>query len=161
VTSGWGQGVNSGARGTKLAGLLTRIDRLHAKYGQQLVLVGWSLGGLYAREAAKRRADKVEAVVTLGTPFSHGLRDNNAWKLYEALNDHDVDHPPVPVNPPEKPPVRTVAIWSKQDGIVAPASASGEAGQADEQVEVHCAHNELVSHPEALRAVFKGIEQPR
>jgi pimeloyl-ACP methyl ester carboxylesterase len=152
---GWGQGFNMGARRSKFDGLLRRIDRLAFETGEKLVLIGWSLGGLYAREAAKRRADKVGMVITLGTPFSRGLRDNNAWKLYEAVNDHDVDHPPVPVTPEQKPPVRTVAIWSAEEGIVAPASASGRPEESDEQIEVHCPHNELVSHPEAAKAVLR------
>jgi dienelactone hydrolase len=154
---GWGQGINSAARGRKLAGLLRRIDAVSADAGQRVVLAGWSLGGLYAREAAKRRPAKVALVITLGTPISHGLRDNNAWKLYEALNDHEVDDPPIRVEPDEKPPVRTVAIWSHEDGIVAPASASGRRSAADEHVEVHCRHNELVSHPEAIAAVLKAL----
>jgi len=156
-TWGWGQGVNIGARRAKFAGLLERIDRLADATGEKLVLVGWSLGGLYAREAAKRRPGKVARVITLGTPFSHGLRDNNAWKLYEAVNDHDVDHPPVRVTPEEKPPVPTIAIWSPADGIVAPASASGRAGESDRQIEIHCPHNELVSHPEAVGAVLEAL----
>jgi alpha/beta hydrolase fold len=156
-TWGWGQGFNMGARRQKFAALLRRIDHLADATGEKLVLVGWSLGGLYAREAAKRRPDKISMVVTLGTPFSHGLRDNNAWKLYEAINDHDVDHPPVRVTPELKPPVRTVAIWSPNDGIVAPASASGRLGEADDQIEVRCAHNELVSHPQAIAAVLRAL----
>ncbi len=144
-----------GARRRKFDGLLRRIDRLALETGEKLVLIGWSLGGLYAREAAKRRTDKVGMVITLGTPFSRGLRDNNAWKLYEAVNDHDVDHPPVSVTPEQKPPVRTVAIWSSEEGIVAPASASGRPGESDEQIEVHCPHNELVSHPEVATAVLR------
>jgi dienelactone hydrolase len=156
---GWGQGFNMGARRRKFAALLKRIDKLSDATGDRLVLIGWSLGGLYAREAAKHRPDKVSMVITLGTPFSHGQRDNNAWKLYEAINDHDVDHPPVPIAPEEKPPMHTVAIWSRQDGIVAPASAGGRRDEADDQVEVHCPHNELVSHPEALRAVLEVIDR--
>ena len=153
-TWGWGQGFNMGASPRKLEGLLQRIDRIFWATEEKVALVGWSLGGLYAREAAKRRPDKVATVVTLGTPISNGLRDNNAWTLYEGINDHDVDHPPVRVAPEEKPPMRTVAIWSTQDGIVAPASASGRPGTADEQIELHCPHNELVSHPEAVEAVL-------
>jgi pimeloyl-ACP methyl ester carboxylesterase len=158
-TWGWGQGINVGARWRKLAGLLDRIDRLAAGTGEKLVLIGWSLGGLYAREAAKRRSDKVRLVITLGTPFSHDLRDNNAWKLYETVNDHDVYHPPVRVTPREKPPMHTVAIWSREDGIVAPASASGRPGESDEQIELDCPHNELVSHPDALRVVAELLSR--
>jgi pimeloyl-ACP methyl ester carboxylesterase len=151
---GWRQGINAGARAGKFERLLRRIDIIHAETGRRLVLIGWSLGGLYARELAKRRPDKVQLVVTLGTPFGQGnLRRNNAWKLYEAVNDHDVDHPPVEVRPGEKPPVHTIACWSPRDGIVAPASAGGAEGEADERVELGCRHNELVSDPEALRTV--------
>ena len=157
-TWGWGQGINTGARRRKFERLLERIDRIAWATDQRIVLIGWSLGGLYAREAAKRRPSQVATVVTLGTPISHGLRDNNAWKLYEAVNDHDVDHPPVPIAPDMKPPVRTVAIWSTEDGIVAPASASGRPGSSDEQIQVRCPHNELVSHPEAVRTVVRVLE---
>jgi len=158
-TWGWGQGFNTGAKRRKFAGLLDRLDRVAWATGERVALVGWSLGGLYAREAAKRRADKISAVVTLGTPFSHGLRDNNAWKLYEAVNDHDVDHPPIRVAADQKPPVRTVAIWSRQDGIVAPASARGRPGEADEHIEVRCPHNELVSHPDVLKTVLAVLQR--
>jgi predicted esterase YcpF (UPF0227 family) len=146
-----------GARKRKLEGLVDRIDRLADATGEKLVLIGWSLGGLYAREAAKLRSESVNAVITPGTPFSHGLRDNNAWKLYEAVNDHDVDHPPVKIAPAQKPSMRTVAIWSSEDGIVAPASASGTPDETDERIEVKCPHNELVSHPEALKAVLGAL----
>ncbi|MCH8617454.1 alpha/beta hydrolase [Sphingomonas sp. SM33] len=156
-TWGWGQGFNVGARRRKFEGLINRIDHLAEATGERLVLIGWSLGGLYAREAAKRRPESLEAIITLGTPFSHGLRDNNAWKPYEAVNDHDVDHPPVQIAPEKKPSMRTVAIWSSEDGIVAPASASGTLKETDEQVEVTCPHNELVSHPESLKAVLGAL----
>jgi hypothetical protein len=154
---GWAQGLNVGARRGKFERLLRRIDIIAAENGGRVALVGWSLGGLYARELAKRRPDKVSIVVTLGTPFSQGLRANNAWKLYEAINDHDVDHPPVPIVPSVKPPVPTVAIWSPRDGIVAPASAAGEDGEADRRIELACRHNEMVSDPAALRAIVTAL----
>jgi hypothetical protein len=154
---GWAQGLNLGARRSKFERLLRRIDMVAAETRGQVALVGWSLGGLYARELAKRRAAAVSMVVTLGTPFSQSLRANNAWKLYEAINDHDVDHPPVPIAPDVKPPVPTVAMWSPRDGIVAPASAAGEDWEADRRVALSCRHNEMVSHPEALRAVVAAL----
>ena len=76
---GWAQGLNLGARRGKFDRLLRRIDIIAAETRGPVALVGWSLGGLYARELAKRRADSVSMVVTLGTPFSQSLRANNAW----------------------------------------------------------------------------------
>ncbi|HEX8223716.1 MAG TPA: alpha/beta fold hydrolase [Allosphingosinicella sp.] len=155
---GWGEGINLGARSGKFERLLARIDAVAAAArGGRLALVGCSLGGLYARELAKRRPEKVALVATLGTPFSGGLRRNNAWKLYEAVNDHDVDHPPVPIDPAAKPPVRTLAFWSRRDGIVAPASARGREGERDEAIELHCRHNEFVSDPEAVKALVRAL----
>jgi pimeloyl-ACP methyl ester carboxylesterase len=155
---GWGEGLNMGARAGKFERLLERIEALAAQAPDgKVALVGWSLGGLYARELAKRRPERVSMVATLGTPFSSGLRRNNAWKLYEAVNDHDVDHPPVRVDPAEKPPVRTVAIWSRRDGIVATASARGEEGERDEAIEVGCRHNELVSDRRAVKALVEAL----
>jgi pimeloyl-ACP methyl ester carboxylesterase len=103
-------------------------------------LVGWSLGGCYAREAAKLRPDLIDRVVTLGSPFSGDLRANNAWRLYELVSGHPVDRPPLQVDLETKPPVPTLAIWSRRDGVVAPACACGTEGQSDRQVELDCSH---------------------
>jgi pimeloyl-ACP methyl ester carboxylesterase len=154
----WGQGINRGADAAKFRRLLRRIDEIVAREGERLSLVGWSLGGLYARELARRRPGAIATVITLGTPFSHGQRANNAWKLYELINDHDVDHPPIDADPAQDPPVRTIACWSPRDGIVAPASARGEDGEVDERIELHCRHNAFVSDPEALRTIVKLLE---
>ena len=155
---GWANGLNLGARSDTLERLGRRLDTVIAEAGGPVALIGWSLGGLYARELAKRRAADVSMVITLGTPFSVDLRRNNAWKLYELINDHPVDDPPVPVAPRVKPPVRTVAIWSPRDGIVAPASARGASGEVDQSIEVACTHNEMVSDPQALGAILSALK---
>ena len=157
---GWANGVNLGFRPDLFDRLEARLDEVIEEAGGPVVLVGWSLGGLYARELAKRRPADVSMVVTRGTPFSRNLRDNNAWKLYETLNDHPVDDAPIEVDLEKKPPVPTVAIWSTGDGIVAPASASGRPAESDEQRRVSCKHNELVSNPEALKALVDVLDRP-
>jgi pimeloyl-ACP methyl ester carboxylesterase len=130
--------------------------------GRPVILVGWSLGGIFAREVAKLRPELVAKVVTLGTPFSGDPHANNAWRLYELVARHKVDSPPIAVNPAEKPPVPTLAIWSRRDGVVAPACARGGEGESDRQVEVDCSHMGFgVSariYPELIRAIaaFEG-----
>ncbi|HEX8223098.1 MAG TPA: alpha/beta hydrolase [Allosphingosinicella sp.] len=150
---GWDNGLNLGARRDLLDRLGRRLDEVVEDAGGPVALIGWSLGGLYARELAKRRPKDVALVITLGTPFSVDLRRNNAWKLYELINDHPVDDPPLPVEVDAKPPVRTIAVWSRRDGIVAPASAQGAEGEVDETIEVRCTHNEMVSDPEPLALI--------
>lgn len=159
VVEGWGQGMNTGARPAEIARLEARLHDLAARSGEPVVLIGWSLGGLYARVLAQRHPDACRLVMTLGSPFSGDRRANNAWRVYEALNDHKVDAPPFAEDPGEKPPVRTIALWSKRDGIVAPYSARGEAGQADRVIEIPFKHFEMASASGAVRAILQILRE--
>ena len=150
---GWGLGQNRGARADLLDRLGARIAELADRHRQPVGLIGWSLGGVFAREVAKARPDQVSLVVTLGSPFSGDLRANNAWRLYEWLNDHPVDRPPLEVDLPVKPPVTTVAVWSSRDGIVAPAAARGLPHEADFHREVPCRHLSYVRAAVGIRAI--------
>lgn len=159
VTEGWGQGMNTGARPAQIARLEQRLQDLAARTGQPVVLIGWSLGGLFARVLALRHPNACKLVVTLGSPFSGDRRANNAWRAYEALNDHKVDAAPFAEDPALKPPLRTIAVWSKRDGIVAPRSAEGEAWQSDRQVEVPFKHFEMASASGAVRMVLGLLKE--
>ena len=136
--TGWGLGLNTGVREDTLERLAAQVAAF-AK-GDRIVLVGWSLGGIYAREVAKIRPDLVEKVVTLGSPFSGDKRANNVWRLYELVAGHPVDAPPIETDTAVKPPVRTLAIWSRRDGIVAVSAARGEPGERDAEPELDCSH---------------------
>lgn len=140
AVQGWGLGLNLGARADLLDRLAARIAAFAASGGQPVTLVGWSLGGVFAREVAKLIPQDVRLVVTLGSPFSGDPRANNAWRLYELINDHPVHAPPVDVALADKPPVPTVALWSRLDGIVPPACANGLDGERDAAIEVNCRH---------------------
>lgn len=150
---GWELGQNKGARADLLDQLAERLAAVCERHGQPAILIGWSLGGIYAREVAKRSPHQARLVVTLGSPFSGSLRANNAWRLYEFLNDHPVDQPPLEIDIAAKPPVRTIAVWSPIDGIVSAASACGLPGQADRQVEVLVRHLSLTREPEGIRLI--------
>ena len=154
---GWGRGINFGVRPDLFERLEARLEKAARK--GPVTLIGWSLGGLYARELAKRQPDKVARVLTLGSPFSGSLRANNAWRLYEMVNRHAVDAPPVDVRVHEKPPVPTVAFWSRKDGIVAPASARGQAGECDKAVELDCTHMGFMSADCVMEAVLKELAE--
>ena len=153
--TGWGLGVNRGARPDILERIAEQVER-HGR-GRPLTLVGWSLGGVFAREVAKLRPDLVARVVTLGSPFSGDPRANNAWRLYELVARHPVDSPPIEVRPAEKPPVPTLALWSRGDGVVAPACARGGPGESDRQIEVDCSHMgfgvSARAYPQIVRAI--------
>ena len=134
---GWEMGFNWGARADTVDRLAQRLDEV-AKDGKVLV-VGWSLGGLFARELARACPDRVLAAVSLGSPFSGDPKQNNVWRLYERVAGHKVDEPPIP-RVTDKPPVPTLAIWSPNDGIVAIRAARGLAHESDKAVEIRCTH---------------------
>ncbi len=137
--TGWGLGLNRGVTEDVVDRISARVEQFGA--GRKVMLVGWSLGGLYARVVAQERPDLIEKVVTLGSPFSGDRRrNNNVWRLYELVAGHPVNAPPIDKDPAVRPPVPTLAIWSRRDGIVAPAGARGEPGERDAEVEIDSSH---------------------
>jgi len=152
----WQLGVNRGAHPDILRHLRQRLEIISG--GQPVLVVGWSLGGVYARELAREVPQLVRAVVTLGSPFSGDPHQNNVWKLYEWIAGHPVDAPPVP-HQPGKPPVPTLAIWSKGDGIIARRAARGLDGERDQAVELGCGHMAFGVSRRATRRVVHEIDR--
>ena len=153
--TGWGLGLNRGVRADTIERIAGRIESFGG--GAPVILIGWSLGGIYAREVAKSRPDLVSKVITLGTPFSGSRRGNNVWRLYEWSAGHPVDDPPIKVATGEKPPVPTLAIWSRRDGIVAPACARGLPGESDRQLEFDCGHMAFAVSSRAYPRIVAAI----
>lgn len=156
----WGQGFNLGASTDGFAKLEQRLMDLHRRAGEPIVLVGWSLGGVMAREIAKLHPGNVSKVITMGSPFSGSPRANNAWRAYQAIAGHRVDHPPIDAAPAVKPPVETVAIWSPRDGIVHPRCACGRPRERDRAIALRCSHMGFVRSAEAIHAVLGELDAP-
>ncbi|MHA7819513.1 MAG: esterase/lipase family protein [Erythrobacter sp.] len=158
-TKRWGQGINWGVAAERMEKLEERLLYVAERYEQSVVLVGWSLGGLYARELAKRHPICVHKVITMGSPFSGSPRANNVWRVYQAIAGHRVDEPPIEVDIAAKPPVETVALWSPLDGAIAPRSAAGLPGQRDRAVALRCTHNGFTYSPDSILAVLAELER--
>ncbi|MBO9518810.1 MAG: alpha/beta fold hydrolase [Porphyrobacter sp.] len=156
----WGLGFNFGPTEENFALLEKRLEQIHQRYGQEVVLVGWSLGGVFAREMAKRNPDLVAKVITMGSPFSGTPYANNAWRIYNLVTGHSVAQPPIAANMAAKPPVETVALWSPRDGIVSPRSSCGRAGERDRAIALRCTHLGFANSAEAIEAVARELELP-
>ena len=154
----WGLGFNLGPTPENFHFLLGRVATLRRHEGERVALVGWSLGGLFAREIAKRIPDQVSRVITMGTPFSGDRRANNAWRAYQFVTGHAVDEPPIPGDFAEKPPVPTIALWSPRDGIIAPRSAAGWPGERDRAVAVRCNHLGFASDRRVIAEVLRQLD---
>ena len=155
---GWGMGLNLGPTAENFAFLAERVSSLARIEGAPVALVGWSLGGVFAREIAKIRPEAVSMVITMGAPFSGDRRANNAWRAYQLVTGHPVDAPPIPGDPAVKPPVPTIALWSPRDGIVAPRAACGRPGERDLAVALRCGHLGFANDPEAIAEVLRQLD---
>jgi hypothetical protein len=151
----WLLGLNRGAKPDTMKLLRECVEAVSD--GDKVLVVGWSLGGMFARELAHRCPEKIRAVVTLGSPFSGDLKTNtNVRPLYERVAGHDVNQPPFRRHS-AKPPVPTLALWSRRDGIVAPAAARGATGEVDKAVEIEARHCGFAVHRPALERVVAEI----
>jgi hypothetical protein len=151
---GWKLGWNLGAKADTLERIRERVESLG--HNKPILIVGWSLGGIYAREFARHYPELVRAVVTLGSPFSGDPHQNNVWQLYEWVAKHKVDDPPIP-RITDKPPVPHLAIWSRLDGLIAPRAARGLPHERDKEVEVAVHHMAFGVSTKAARKSVREI----
>jgi pimeloyl-ACP methyl ester carboxylesterase len=152
----WALGMNLGAKADTLDLLGRRLSEIYD--GRPVLLVGWSLGGMFARQLAHLHPEMVRAVVTLCSPFSGDLKTNtNVRQLYERIAGHDVNEPPFP-RADGKPPVPTLSFWSRRDGIVAPRAARGLDDEIDRAVEIDTYHVGAVLWRPALMRIVRETE---
>jgi pimeloyl-ACP methyl ester carboxylesterase len=159
----WRLGRNLGFYEALGRAMNQRVRDLHERCGGKVSLIGWSLGGVYAREIARDMPELVRQVITLGSPFRGHGAGNHASSLYEAIaGEHPeeigeellerMSHPP---------PVPTMAIFSKSDGIVSWRTAVERIEhERVENVGVHGAHCGLGVNPGAWIAIADRLAQP-
>lgn len=151
-------GRNVGLRPGVVALQLDRLWEIRKRYGRKVSLIGWSLGGVFARELAKRAPEDVRLVITLGSPLRGHPKASNAWRLYEALAGHTVDHVRLHIDD-SPPPVPMTAIFSRTDGIVAWPCCMVDDGPDKESVEIEASHCGLGHHPAALYVIADRLAQ--
>lgn len=156
---GWGLGRNVGPSSEMAQGLALRLEELRRRYGRRVSVVGQSLGGIYARELARRFPDDVRQVITLASPF----QDPEATNVPSALLVRRRQHPDerafrerlrAPL------PVPSTAIYSRTDGIVAWRSCCEDPGPQRESIEVESSHLGMGHHPVVLLTIADRLRQP-
>lgn len=154
----WKCGRNVGPQLGTIRRLIDRVERLYSRHKTPVSLVGWSLGGLYAREIAKVVPEHVRCVVTLGSPVNGDARGTNVWRVFQHLNGELPDekirkriHTP--------PPVPTVSIYSRSDGVVGWQSALNPQHPLCENIEVFASHLGIGVNPLALAALADRLAQ--
>lgn len=154
----WELGRNLGPRAIGWEGekLIARLEEIHANTGKKVSLVGWSLGGILARQLSRRRPDLVRQVISLGSPFAGDPRATNVWKAYEFLTGQRLKDPDTQAQLRESetaPPVPSTAIFSKDDGIVAWQNCIEPEADNTDNIEVNGSHCGLGVNAAVLYAV--------
>ena len=161
-TYGWDMGVNLGPRPGVETGLIDLVTWLYDEHDRKISIVGWSLGGIYARQLAKMMPEKVRQVISLGSPFGGSPRATNAWRIYEMASGQDSregdKHMGGAIAAP--PPVPTTAIYSKTDGICSWQNCIEARSEIAENIEVKASHCGLGHHPAAVYAIADRLAQP-
>lgn len=162
--TGWNQGYNFGPRAGVLEAASHQIQETWRAAGQRKVsLIGWSLGGVYARELAKLHPELVRCVITLGTPFSGAAESTNAWRLFRLTSGRDIHSETQRFDLPTAPPVPTTSLYSRTDGVVAwqgSLQAPSSANPHTENIEVIASHLGIGMNPSAMWAVADRLAQP-
>lgn len=162
-THGWNLGRNVRvdlARVQKMERLLLDI---HARTGRKVSIVGWSLGGVFARELAKLHPAAVRQVISLGSPIHDDRRHTNARRLFEWLNgkEPDVASHGHFTGLHEAPPVPTTSVLTRSDGVV---HWRGSVQQPDhdqcENIEVRASHCGLGVNPSVMVILADRLKQP-
>ncbi len=157
---GWGLGRNLGLRPGLEGKMKVRLREIHRNSGRKVSIVGWSLGGVYAREIASDAPDAVRTVITLGSPIHGDPRSTNAWRVYELASGQSVDDPQLRRPRRAAPPVPTTSIYSRTDGVVAWQSSLEPSSACTESIEVIGSHCGLGVNASVLYALADRLAQP-
>lgn len=138
---GWGLGRNMGPTTEKLVGVRELLEQMVDDAGAPVPVVGWSLGGVYARLVAQEHPDLVEQVISLGSPFNFGAREHSTltplWDYLASRSDFVRDADNVDL---DQIPVPSTSIFTRTDGVVAWRSCVQSEGPFAENVEVRGSH---------------------
>jgi pimeloyl-ACP methyl ester carboxylesterase len=155
---GWELRFNLGPRDGVIERSIDRVLQVYRRTRRKVSLVGWSLGGVYAREIAKAVPHAVRCVVTLGSPFTGHPKANNAWRIYQLASGHTVDAAEF-ARVRETPPVPTTSVFSRSDGIVAWQCCLQVEAPRAESIEVQASHIGLGANPATWFALADRLAQ--
>lgn len=152
----WGIGRNQG----DVEGYIERVGKivrdLHDELGGvPITLIGWSLGGVVAREIARLFERHVREVITMGTPIIGGPKYTVVANRFAAKADIDLDAFEVEVHERNsigiKQPV--TAIYSKSDGVVGWRACVDTYNAHARNIAVNCSHLGLGGHGRVWRLI--------
>lgn len=161
ATYGWGLGRNTGPRKGQRESLKARLQELNEIHGGAVSLIGWSLGGVFARELARHHPQWVRQVFTLGSPINGHPDANNAAALFRRVNPRFKSDLVEFEKRTQAPPVPCTAIHTRTDGVVHWRCAQEDAAPNTENLQVRGSHCGLVFNLQVLRQIAERLARPQ
>lgn len=160
VAVGWERGRNTGEVEQMWPMLLDRVRDVADGAGDTIDLVGWSLGGVLAREAARDLPDLIGHVVTFGTPVIGGPRYTRAASAYGELRLIEIERL---IDERERQPITVpiTALYSRRDGVVAWQACIDPYGNPVDHIEVGSTHLGMVLDPDVWTTIGSAIGRKR
>lgn len=158
---GWELGRNVHVDNARISQMTALLLRLHRRTGRKVSIIGWSLGGVFAREIAKLHPEAVRQVISLGSPITNNRKVTNASKTFEYFNGEQ----PEPLRAGKftelhkAPPVPTTSILTRSDGIVHWRGSVQQPGGKTENIEVRASHIGLGVNPSVMVALADRLSQ--
>ncbi len=163
-TYGWRLGANLGPTAKIVNGLEDRVQHILNHRDEPFSIVGWSLGGIFAREIARLHPESVRQVITLGSPIRMSDGDDSAvsglWDSLQHLHEPGT-YSNMLNDQRSSPPVPTTSIYSRTDGIVHWRACLESKGPISENVEVFGSHCGLGVNASAAFVIADRLAQPR
>lgn len=157
---GWGLGQNKAFNDGRIEALGQRIKLRSEETGRKVSLIGWSLGGIFAREVAKKYPEYVRQVITMGSPISGNFNHTFAYKIYKRMNgqptEADLEFYKT-IN--TAPPVPTTSIYSKSDGIVAWRNSIQRPQKDTENIRIKASHCGMGVNPGVMTVLADRLSQ--
>ena len=136
------------------------VEKRFVESGQKVTLIGWSLGGIFAREFARNNPDMVRNVVSLGSPIAGPQHVTLIGPIYQFLNGKfDPDLLQKIENLKKPLPVPSSVIYSKNDGIMHWHGARQAVGDLSENIHVPASHLGMGSNPLVLYVLADRLRQ--
>jgi len=159
---GWRLGRNIGPTAKAVAGMANRLDELHRRYDEPVSLIGWSLGGIFARTLARRSPSSVRQVITLGSPFAMEHEgQSRASRSFNRYAHRHVERPPLPLAAEAEPlPVPATSIYSRYDGMVAWRTCLEAPSARAENIRVLASHIGYGHNAAVVWAIADRLAQP-
>lgn len=159
---GWGLGRNIGPTQRVVDGLLPRLESVANRTGAPVSLVGWSLGGILARELARQNPDLVEQVITLASPYAmdDSMRSRADAAYQRRASRHVTSGLPSRDQLRRPLPVPSTSVYSRTDGIVHWQACISPVSPTHENVEVRAGHLGIGVDAAVLWLLADRLAQP-